>query len=83
MVIALCYKSTMAIKTYSEQLETVQTAIERIELYGQATTFSGGVSQQLTEADLNALYKREERLRAAVSRESSGGMRIRRGVAIS
>ena len=64
----------MAIKTYTEQLESVQAVIEKIETEGQAYSLDkAGVSTTLTRANLAALYKREERLRIMAARESSGG----------
>jgi hypothetical protein len=57
-------------KTTLEQLTSVQTAIEEIELYGQSHSIK---DRTFTGADLNALYKREERLKALYARESRGG----------
>lgn len=64
----------MAIKTYAEQLESVQAAIAKIEADGQAYGMGkGGVSLSLTRANLAELYRREERLQALVAREQRGG----------
>lgn len=60
----------MAIKTYMEQLESVQKAIEEVELYGQSHSIK---DRTFTQADLNALYRREERLRPLAQREQNGG----------
>ena len=62
-------------KTYTEQLDAVQAAIEKIEAGAQS--YTGPTGRQLTRADLETLYKREERLMAKVKRESSGGITIR------
>ena len=64
----------MAIKTYTEQLESVQAAIEAIETGAQSYSAEG---QSVTRADLNALYAREARLQKLVARESRGGIRVR------
>jgi len=64
----------MAIKTYAEQLESVQQTIERIETTGQAYGISG---RSLTRADLNTLYEREKYLRRQVNRAARGGVRTR------
>jgi len=61
--------------TYAEQLESVQTAIAKIESGGQAYSIAG---RQLTRGDLVALYDREKYLRKMVSRETrGGGIRVR------
>ena len=62
----------MAIKTYSQQLESVQETIERIEKTGQAYGVGG---RNLTRADLGRLYEREQWLRQRVAREGRGGIR--------
>lgn len=62
-------------KTYAEQLESVQTAIEAIEGGAQEYTIGTRIWKG---ADLNTLYKREERLMGLVRRESGGGgIRVR------
>lgn len=63
----------MAIKTYSAQLEEVQTAITAI-LTGSQSYSMGGRS--LTRADLRTLYDQEKRLLMLVARESSAGISI-------
>jgi len=64
----------MAIKTYAEQLETVQAAIEKIESGAQSYTIGeGGASRQVTRATLRDLYDRETKLRSLVAREANGG----------
>lgn len=60
-------------KTYTEQLESVQAAIETIELRGQTVTIN---NRTLDRADLPALYKREARLRAFIDRQARGGIRV-------
>ena len=69
----------MAIKTYTEQLESVQAAIEAIE--GGAQSYSIG-SRAMTRADLGTLYAREGVLMAKVLREQSGrtGPRVRNSI---
>lgn len=62
-------------KTYAEQLDAVQQAIEKIE--SGAQSYVGPTGRQLTRADLETLYKREERLMMKVKRESSGGITVR------
>ena len=69
----------MATKTYQEQLETVQAAIEAIETLGQGTDVNG---RTLTRADLRTLYQREAELLRRVARETRGGIRVRRGVPV-
>jgi hypothetical protein len=70
----------MAIKTYTEQLESVQTAIATIESGGQAYSISG---RSMSRADLETLYAREKWLRGMAARESAGRSGIRvRGVTI-
>jgi hypothetical protein len=60
----------MAIKSYEEQLEAVQTAIDAIEGGAQSYTISG---RALSRADLGTLYQREKYLRRMVDREAAGG----------
>ncbi len=68
----------MAIKTYTEQLEAVQTAIAKIEAGAQSYSVEGNA---FTRADLATLYKRETEIRALVAREGrGGGIRMRQGV---
>jgi hypothetical protein len=66
----------MAVQTYSQQLEAVQAAIEKV-LTGQSYSIGG---RTLTRADLDSLTKREQYLRAMVDRENGGGIKLRRGV---
>lgn len=63
-------------KTYSEQLEEVQTAITKIVTLGQSYTIEG---RTLTRADLRTLYDREKVLMPLAAREASGGARVRYG----
>lgn len=60
----------MAIKTYAEQLEEVQTAISKILLTGQAYTIAGRV---YTRANLEVLVSYEKTLRQQAVREENGG----------
>lgn len=64
----------MAIKTYSEQLEEVQTAIGAIEGGAQMYQLNG---RMLTRGNLKTLYDRERFLRKMADRESRGGARVR------
>jgi len=66
----------MAIKTYIEQLESVQAAIDAIESGAQSATFNG---RNVTKADLKTLYDRESQLMPKALREQSGrsGIRVR------
>ncbi len=66
-------------KSYAQQLEEVQAAIEAIESGAQSLTVEG--IRSLTRADLATLYKREERLQGLALREArGGGIRVRYGV---
>lgn len=60
----------MAVKTYSEQLEEVQTAISVIEAGSQSYSIG---SRSLNRADLATLYAREKWLRTMVDREDNNG----------
>ena len=60
----------MAVKTYAQQLEEVQAAIEAIEKRGQSYTIG---DRQLTRGNLRELYEREQKLRALAAREADGG----------
>lgn len=69
-------------RTYTQQLDDVQTAILAIESGAQSYTIAG---RSLTRGNLDALYKREQRLLALVSREAdntSGGIRVRGGTPV-
>ena len=57
----------MAIKTYTEQLEEVQTAISNILSGGQGVQYNG---RKMDLADIGVLEKMETRLRAKVAREN-------------
>lgn len=59
----------MAIKTYTEQLESVQAAIQAIEGGAQSYSISG---RAMSKADLGTLYQREENLMPKALREQSG-----------
>lgn len=67
----------MAVKTYAEQLEEVQTAISTIESGAQSYSVSG---RALNRADLATLYARERYLRKMADREGNGGIKVRYGV---
>jgi len=69
----------MAVKTYSEQLEEVQTAIATIEAGAQAYSIG---NRSLTRADLKTLYDREKWLRKMADREtnSSSGVKVQYAV---
>jgi hypothetical protein len=67
----------MAIKTYVEQLESVQAAIAAIESGAQSFQLPDG--QAVTKGDLATLYAREQRLMPLATREAAGrtGPRVR------
>ena len=70
----------MAVMTYAQQLEQVQTAISEIELGSQSMTIqTPGGSRTVTMANIEMLYKRETKLRKLAARESGGGISIRFG----
>lgn len=58
----------MAIKTYNEQLEEVQTAISQILTGAQSYSIGG---RSLTRADLPTLVAHEKYLRAMADRETN------------
>lgn len=60
----------MAIKTYTQQLEEVQTAISMIEAGAQSYSIAG---RSATKANLADLYAREKWLRQMAAREDNGG----------
>jgi hypothetical protein len=66
----------LAIKTYTEQLESVQAAIAKIELGSQSFSHK---DRSQSKADLATLYIREERLIPLAKKEASGrtGARVR------
>lgn len=66
----------MAIKTYTEQLEEVQTAITSILGGAQSHSIAG---RSMTKADLGTLFEMQKQLMPFATRESSGrtGPRIR------
>jgi hypothetical protein len=57
----------MAILSYTEQLESVQTAIARIEAGAQTTEYNG---RRVTKGDLETMYAREKWLRGQVTEET-------------
>lgn len=59
--------------TLAEQLLSVQKAIAAIEAGAQSTQNLG---DSLTRPDLQALYRREERLQARIDRESRGRVTV-------
>ena len=65
--------------TYAEQLANVQAAIEAIETGAQSYSINGRSFQR---ADLETLYKREQRLMRMVRRESRGGIVVRGGTPV-
>lgn len=64
----------MAIKTYTEQLESVQAAIAAIEGGAQSHSING---RAMSRADLGTLYAREERLVPLAIKEQSAGQKSR------
>lgn len=71
------FGSEMAVKTYAEQLASVQAAIEKIEAAGQSFDVDGRTTAL---AELETLYKRERYLRNMVAREGRAGPRFRQVV---
>lgn len=65
----------MATESYQTQLERVQNTIDEVETYGQSVDHSNGITW--TQADLQTLYRREDRLRIRVKREKNGGIKVR------
>lgn len=63
----------MTVKTYTEQLEEVQTAITAILTGAQSYSNRG---QSAERANLKTLYEAEARLRILVARETSGGINV-------
>lgn len=61
------------VKTYAEQLESVQSAIAAIEEGAQSYTIG---NRSLNRGDLSTLYTREKWLRRMASREAAGGIEI-------
>lgn len=68
----------MTLKSTLEKLTQVQAAIDAIETGAQEYWIG---DRRLTRADLDDLYRREERLEVKLSRENRGGIRVR-GVVI-
>ncbi len=68
----------MATKTYQEQLEAVQAAIDKILTGGQEVVYEG---RRITYADLAELRKTERQLRLDTARET-GARGIRYGVPV-
>ena len=64
----------MAIKTYTQQLEEVQTAIAAVEGGAQMYQLNG---RMVSRASLSTLYEREKYLRKMADREARGGVRVR------
>ena len=69
----------MTILTYTQQLEAVQAAIAAIEGANGAQKYRMPDGQEVTKADLETLYKREERLMVKYQRQQAGrsGPRVR------
>ncbi len=59
--------------TLAEQLTSVQTAIEAAET---AQSLTEGDGSSIARANLDTLYKREERLLARIERESRGRVTV-------
>ncbi|MCT4575094.1 MAG: hypothetical protein N4A43_02435 [Alphaproteobacteria bacterium] len=69
----------MAIKTYEEQLEEVQTAISDILLGAQEASYNG---QKVRKVDLESLQNREEFLINKLRMQKRGGIRVRGGTPV-
>jgi len=71
----------LAIRTFTEQLESVQTLIALIEATPERTVEMDG--DRYTRHDLDVLYQREERLLPLARSESAGHQGARaRGVIV-
>jgi hypothetical protein len=67
-------------KTYAQQLEEVEAAIEAIEGGAQSYNID---NRSLTRANLETLYKRQTYLKGKAAREArGGGVRTRYGTAV-
>lgn len=65
-------------KTYTQQLDDVQAAIDKIEGSFQKYKVSSGSSEREGEyARLQVLYSQRETLETKVAREARGGIRVR------
>jgi len=64
----------MAIKSYAEQLEEVQAAISAIVTGAQNYAIG---NRSLTRANLDTLYKQEERLLGMVGRQNGTAGQVR------
>jgi len=67
----------MAVRTTLEQLEAVQTAIQKAEA-AQSVTLGGGVGR--ANADLKALYEREDTLLQRYAHEQGTGFSVNHGI---
>lgn len=63
----------MAIKTYTEQLEEVQTEISKILIGGQEYA---AMNRRIVRARLETLREYETELRKKVARETRGGIGV-------
>ena len=68
-----CFYDDGLMATLAEQLANVQAAIEAIEDGAQSYTIGG---RSYTRANLETLYRREERLQAKTNRAASGDRRV-------
>lgn len=69
----------MAVKTKTEQLEEVQAAITTVLTGNQSVSILG---RTFTRATLSTLRDMELQLRRDVARETRGGLRTQRGIAL-
>jgi len=70
----------MAILTYTEQLEQVDTAITAILTGAQSYSVAGRTK---TNADLRTLMEERKRLQILVQRETDGGINVRGGTPVT
>ena len=66
-----------SIKSYEDELIEIQQAITDILTGAQEAEYN---NQRVEKADLKALHQRERWLRLRVSRQRSGGIRVRNGI---
>ncbi len=60
-------------KTLAQQLDAVETAIEKAEA---AQSITAGDGRQTVHASLKALYERRDQLEARIRRSSDGGVTV-------
>lgn len=66
-------------RTTQQQLDAVDAALEKIESENQSVTILG---RTFTRANIADLYRERGRLERKVARESRGGLKTQRGIAL-